>query len=167
MARYGDFMRQFDVSALPLPEDQRNDPLMMRFVYLADVTARAEKISSPDDWSIKERVAYAKGDTVEFSRLRGYTEQEISEFLEFCDLAAQIDARYGENYACEIDHLIHVHAWPCPTDEAGVNRLAAPNAIELATASCDPADVFDWYPVSPDGNQAENNDQTLISRIAN
>lgn len=85
---------------------EKNDPLIRRFIELADATGRAEKISDPDDWTPEERQAYISGDTTQFSRLRGYTEVEIVQFNEFVQCAYDVDAKYGDDMAISISHII-------------------------------------------------------------
>jgi len=79
--RYGDRLRPLDVDALPPLDEHRGDPLILRFVELADRTARAEMISDPDEWSAEQCAAYDAEDWAGFSRLRGYTQQEIADRL--------------------------------------------------------------------------------------
>jgi hypothetical protein len=50
------------------------------FSELQDRVYAAEKKSDPADWTDAERVAYNSGDYEEFSRLRGYTEEEIADY---------------------------------------------------------------------------------------
>ena len=104
--RYGEFMRPLDVDLLPLSTEHRADPLVLRFIRFADATSRKEFISNPCDWSEEERDAYARGDTVAFSTLRGYSRGEIEEFLDFVKTAHEVDAKYGEDTANSLHYLI-------------------------------------------------------------
>lgn len=111
-ATYGSSMRPLNIDALALSDEERADALVMRFILLADATSRAEKISCPEDWTVEERAAYDRGDTAEFSRLRGYTEAEIAQFLEFVETATAVDRKYGEHTAVGINHLIEEQTAP-------------------------------------------------------
>jgi hypothetical protein len=72
-----------------------SDPLLPRFQELARTTSAAEKESDPADWTPEERSAYDAGDWEKFSRLRGYTDSEISDFREYQTLAKALIAKYG------------------------------------------------------------------------
>jgi hypothetical protein len=106
--RYGEMMLPLDVAPLDLPAEMRTDPLVLRLIALLDATSRAEKISDPDDWTTDERAAYARGDTAEFSRLRGYTAHEIQQFLEMVETVHQVDKKIWRgqcNYGFLLDRL--------------------------------------------------------------
>lgn len=105
-SRYGDSMRPLDVDALPLLQEHRSDPLVLRFVELADRTSRAEMVSTPDAWSDEQRAAYELGDWQDFSRLRGYTVQEIGDFADYLVAAAEIERRYGADLAPALAYLV-------------------------------------------------------------
>lgn len=110
MPRYGDTMPKLDVDYLALLEEHRADPLVMRFIDLCDRTTRAEKISRPDEWTEEERAAYQSDDWESFSRLRGYTDEEIADFRQYLELAADVSTRYGIDVACAIAHLVQRQA---------------------------------------------------------
>lgn len=99
---YGEGMGPLNLDSLELGPVERADPLVMEFIRLADATMRKEKISNPADWTAQERAAYDRGDTAGFSRLRGYTEEEIAEFLEYVQSANAIDAKYGADTAISL-----------------------------------------------------------------
>lgn len=104
--RYGDHMRPLDIDALGLADEHRRDPLVLRFIELDDRTSRAEMISDPDDWTPEQRAAYRAGDWVSFSRMRGYTDQEIADFADFIRMAHEIDEKYGPDTAAEFSYLV-------------------------------------------------------------
>lgn len=96
--RYGDFMLPFDVQALPteVRDVYAASALVREWMHLADLVMRAEMISSPSDWSLEEKAAYDAGDTLTFSRLRGYSEAEIAEFERFVALCGEVDMEQGD-----------------------------------------------------------------------
>lgn len=98
-------MRPLDIDALGLTDEHRHDPLVVRFIELDDRTSRAEMISDPDDWTPEQRAAYKAGDWVSFSRLRGYSDQEIADFAGFIRMAHEIDEKYGPDTAAGISYL--------------------------------------------------------------
>ena len=98
-ATYGDVMGVLDVAALPphLAELYRDSVLFRDWVHALDRTARAEKVSSWTTWTPAEREAYDAGDVVAFSRLRGYTEPEIADYLAYLELARRLDADHADD----------------------------------------------------------------------
>ncbi len=96
--RYGDFMLPFDVQALPseVRDVYAASALVRDWMHTADQVMRAEKISSPRNWSPEEKAAYDAGDTLTFSRLRGYSEAEIAEFERFLALCGEVDIEQGD-----------------------------------------------------------------------
>lgn len=103
-------MPELDIDELALTPEHRADPLIVRFAQLCDRTTRAEKVSDPADWTPAERAAYGSDDWVAFSRLRGYTEEEIEDFRAYLEAAADVATKYGIAVACSIDYLVHRHA---------------------------------------------------------
>lgn len=97
---------ELDIDALPLLPEHRGDPLVVRFVELCDRTTRAEKVSDPADWTPAERAAYDSEDWEAFSRLRGYTDEEIADFRAYLELAAKLTAKYGTDTVCAIAFLV-------------------------------------------------------------
>jgi len=106
--RYGDRMRSLEIDALGLIDEHRQDPLVVRFIELDDRTSRAEMISDPDDWTPEQNAAYRAGDWVSFSRLRGYSDQEIADFADFIRMAHQIDEKYGPDTAAGLSYLVQM-----------------------------------------------------------
>lgn len=107
--RAGDDIPELDIDDLPLRAEHRGDPLVMRFVELCDRAMRAEKVSDPADWTPAERAAYGGDDWEAFSRLRGYTEDEIADFRAYLEAAADVATRYGIDTACSIAYLVQKH----------------------------------------------------------
>ena len=102
-------MRPLDVDALPLLEEHRYDPLVLRYIELYDRTARAEMISDPRTWTLDERAAYRAGDWRSFSRLRGYTAAEITDFGDYMRVAGEVDAKHGPDTASDLAFLVQEH----------------------------------------------------------
>jgi hypothetical protein len=80
------------------------DPLTQEFMEFSRITANAEKIGDPDDWTPLQRQLWAEGDWEAFSRSRGYTEAEISDFRKFLDLSGQVERKYGTEFAAGMAH---------------------------------------------------------------
>jgi len=110
-ARYGDSMSPLDIdaAALLLSPGERGDGDVIRFLLLCEATSRAEKISDPRSWSQEERNSFNCGDWQTFSRMRGYSDQEISEYGEFILLSNALDLKYGTDYAISLSHLVDIH----------------------------------------------------------
>lgn len=98
-ATYGEVLTPLDATALPpaLAVLYRDDALLRAWVHALDRTVRAEKVSSWTTWSAAERQAYDAGDTVAFSRLRGYTEAEIVDYLHYLELTRMLDAAHPDD----------------------------------------------------------------------
>ena len=75
------------------------DPMLVEFDRLLTATRAAEKQSDPATWTPEERAAYDSGDWETFSRLRGYSEDEINDFRSWLSIANQVIARYGVDFA--------------------------------------------------------------------
>ena len=60
----------------------------------------------PADWTPAERAARESDDWEAFSRLRGYTEEEIADFQAYLEAAADVATRYGIDTACSIAYLV-------------------------------------------------------------
>jgi len=98
-ATYGEVLAALDVAALPdaLAALYRDSALFRDWVHALDRTARAEKVSSWTTWSPAERRAWDAGDVAGFSRLRGYTEAEIADYLGYLELTRRLDAAHPED----------------------------------------------------------------------
>ena len=96
-ATYGEVLDALDVAALPgeLAALYRGSPLFRDWVHALDRTARAEKVSSWTTWTQAERRAWDAGDVAAFSRLRGYTEPEIADYLAYLELTRRLDAEHA------------------------------------------------------------------------
>ena len=87
-----------------LSEEQRTDPDVLAFLQGSHRADAEEKLSSPADWTPAQRDAYYQGDWKAFSRLRGYTEDEIANYDAFMQLADLLDARYGDDFSICLMH---------------------------------------------------------------
>ncbi len=98
-ATYGDVLGPLDVAALPpdLAALYRDSTLFRDWVHALDRTTRAEKVSSWTTWTPAERRAYDAGDVAAFSRLRGYGEAEIADYLAYLDITRQLDAEHADD----------------------------------------------------------------------
>ena len=85
-------------------EEQLTDPLIKQFVNMHLAVSKAEKDSDPDTWSDEMNAAYGS-DWKAFSRLRGYTEEEIGQFEKWIDTANAVTDKYGEDFSCELNFL--------------------------------------------------------------
>lgn len=92
-----------------LSEVERLDPDVHDFIELTDKVNRAEKVSDPSTWTDQERAAYESGDWKEFSKLRGYTEEEITNYDNLLKVQQRLQERYGAknpDYTASLDFLI-------------------------------------------------------------
>lgn len=98
-ATYGQVLAALDVAALPpaLAAQYRDSPLFRDWVHALDRTLRAEKVSSWTTWTPAERCAWDAGDVARFSRLRGYSEAEIADYLAYLALASRMDAAHPDD----------------------------------------------------------------------
>ncbi|MFC5511141.1 hypothetical protein ACFPOU_08370 [Massilia jejuensis] len=107
--RAGGDMPELDIDELALTPEHRADPLVVRFAQLCDRTTRAEKVSDPKEWTPAERAADQSEDWETFSRLRGYSKEDIADFRAYLEAAADVATKYGIDVACSIDYLVHRH----------------------------------------------------------
>jgi hypothetical protein len=127
-ATYGEVLAALDVAALPpeLAELYRGSALFRDWAHALDRTARAEKVSSWTTWSPAERRAWDAGDVAGFSRLRGYTEPEIADYIAYLDLTRRLDALHADDpdftFCAMHDVLRTMHT---PAFDALEARLAA------------------------------------------
>ena len=89
-----------------LTPQQMADTDIHEFVHRVRRVHAEEKQSDPADWTPSEKAAYGAGNWQEFSRLRGYTDEEIANYSEFIRLVNLLDARYGEDFAICLDFEI-------------------------------------------------------------
>ena len=95
--RYGEVMRPLVIAELPpfLADLYRDSPDFRDWLHLYDKVARAEKVSSWTEWTPEQQSAYQANDTDTFSRLRGYTESEISDYKRSGELLSQLGSNFG------------------------------------------------------------------------
>lgn len=102
----------------------REDATFRDWLHLCDRVMRAEKISSWAQWTPVQTAAYQAGDYVLFSRLRGYTEQEIEDFERHLDLIRTLDQTHGvefcRRFVFEIQEAVRTPAF----DEVEARILA-------------------------------------------
>ncbi len=118
-ATYGEVMKPLDLDALPSELAQRcsTSPMIREWVHLYDRVLRAEKVSSPTQWSPLEVVIYEHDDWTLFSRLRGYTTCEIADFKAYLALCESVKRSEpdGENFllqaSLEIQRLVSTEAF--------------------------------------------------------
>jgi len=98
-ATYGDVLNPLRIAALPGPlaDLHRDSALFREWLQAWDRTMRAEKVSSWTTWTPAERRAWDADDVVGFSRLRGYTEPEIADYLAYLELARRLDAEHADD----------------------------------------------------------------------
>jgi hypothetical protein len=77
----------------------KNDLLLRSFVISLHEISQAEKDSDPSTWTQEETDAYQSGDYETFSRLRGYTEEEIKAYKRYQKLTQQVDEKYADPFS--------------------------------------------------------------------
>lgn len=75
------------------------EQLLRKFVGFLDTVSVSEKLSDPKTWTAAEQKAWDAGDWKSFSKLRGYTNKQISDFQSYLDLSAAVDKKYGSDTA--------------------------------------------------------------------
>lgn len=98
-ATYGDVLNPLRVATLPSPlaDLHRDSALFRAWLHAWDRALRAEKVSSWTTWTLAERRAWDADDIVAFSRLRGYSESEIADYLEYLELTRRLDAEHADD----------------------------------------------------------------------
>lgn len=127
----------FDTSPMPKPFGMSQERFVKTTKKLQEKVAAAEKVSDPADWTPEMRAAYDAGDMETFSRLRGYTEEEIADFQE---LMRRIDLGKDYNYKflgktaddVDLDDIYLEHVRRMDAEGPGVSKLQA--AADEATA---------------------------------
>lgn len=130
----------FDYSEMPKPFKMSQERFVKTTKELQKKVAAAEKVSDPATWTAAERAAYDAGDMAEFSRLRGYTEEEIADFQE---LMRRIDLGPDYNYkfldanpdSVDLDDIYLEHVRRMDAEGPGTSKLQA--AAEKAQADLD------------------------------
>lgn len=107
-ATYGEVMAPLDHARLPddLRQLYASDHLFREWLDLADRVRRAEKISCWTQWTPEQHAAYEARDLLEFSRLRGYTESEISDFNRFMSMTAELNVQHGDDFSLEVEFAV-------------------------------------------------------------
>jgi hypothetical protein len=81
-----------------------DDKSVIEVLRLQAKTVQAEKTSDPASWTPQERAAYNQGDYKTFSKLRGYTEEEIADFEKYQQLKQELINKYGDEITNSFDH---------------------------------------------------------------
>lgn len=112
-ANYGLIMKPLDRSLPPawLKEAAEASALVREWLDVQEVVSRAEKISSWTEWTPEQTQAYEAGNYTQFSRLRGYTEEEIAQFERYIALTHAVTAALADDDFCisaefEIQQLV-------------------------------------------------------------
>lgn len=107
-ATYGEVLKPLDLAVLTpdLAQLYRDDDQFREWVHVFDRVRRAEKISSWTQWTPEQEAAYEAGDCAAFSRLRGYAENEISDFLRELELIAELNAKHGDYFCMDVSFLL-------------------------------------------------------------
>jgi hypothetical protein len=104
-AKHDDKLKaQQDISFYP--KEEKEDPLFKEAVNVFTKVHFDEKTSDPKNWTKEENAAWDSKDWKKFSRIRGYTEEEISNYQRSIELADKLDSKYGEGYSQELVHLL-------------------------------------------------------------
>ena len=91
-----DIIADWPIFAKESHEDEIHNPeLIKEWARYVKITDAAEKESDPKEWSEELRNAYENEDYVTFSRLRGYTEEEIADFGQMMKLTDEVEETYG------------------------------------------------------------------------
>lgn len=125
-ATYGLVMGPLVIDKLSEETQQmyRADATFRDWVHLYDQVMRAEKISSWAQWTPEQTAAYQAGDYVLFSRLRGYTEQEIEDFERHLDLIRTLDQTHEVDFCRQFIYEIQEAVRTPAFDEVEARILA-------------------------------------------
>ena len=92
-----------------------------KHIELSNKVAAKEKDSNPKDWTPEERAAYDSGDWKKFSRLRGYTEDEITEFEAYLASIKEGQEKHGlsldDIQGLELPQVTRTQPQPAPAAE--------------------------------------------------
>ena len=123
---YAEVLAPLDMARLPeaLQQLATADPLIARFITALDQVHREEKVSSWSQWTQAQAAGWAAQDHRLFSRLRGYSDEQIEQFEQYLELARQVDAKYGEQIAIELNYTVQ-QACSTPAFEAVERQLFA------------------------------------------
>lgn len=108
-ATYGEVMQPLNTANLSddLATFYRDNAVFREWLHVYDRVARAEKVSSWTQWTPKEHTAYTEGNLAKFSRLRGYTPEEIVDFEHAQTLLARLGQEFGEDFAMDLFYEFH------------------------------------------------------------
>lgn len=124
-------------TAAPTPEQRAE--FEKRYVDLAERTSAKEKVSKPEDWTPEQKAAWEAQDWQKFSRLRGYTEEEIAEYKQFVD--AYDEGRrlgYSEDELMELSRAGEERARKSKAKQSAPAPVQKPAAKPAAPAPVEP-----------------------------
>ncbi len=110
-------------------------------------TSSAEKFSDPSTWTAEEKAAYDSGDWKTFSKLRGYTDEEMADFNRWLELA-------GDGKGFNYKFLDENHVDP---DDVYAQHVASGTVPSLRVG---PSNRDAWF--STDHNEATELHQRLL-----
>jgi len=118
-----------DFDGAPLPTQSVKE-WEAKHIELSNKVAAKEKDSNPKDWTPEERAAYDSGDWKKFSRLRGYTEDEITEFEAYLASIKEGQEKHGlsldDIQGLELPQVTKTQPQPAPAKETKA-ETTAPN----------------------------------------
>ena len=117
-----------------LPQEQQD--LIRRYAELTHETNASEKFSDPKTWTLEEKAAYERGDTTEFSRLRGYSKEDIAKYKEWQKTSDDVIKLLGEDEAFGIVYFLnqkHTYSHEAGFIDANGNFLTRKEAWNRAT----------------------------------
>lgn len=94
-----------DLPAGPKNEEADEDEALIAEMLERYKLARSqEKQSDPADWTPEEQAAFASGNTLKFSELRGYTPEEIENHQAYLALANRLIEKHGVDFVAGLTH---------------------------------------------------------------
>lgn len=129
--QYLDFMRG---STTRLPAGRMSeDEFVAQWKKYDKLTSKAEKQSDPKDWTEAERAAYDSGDWKAFSKLRGYSDQEISDYQRWLELNGGPKPHSGAEWSGD-PHATYQHLKSIddPVLHTGAEVPLKPDGFDLA-----------------------------------
>jgi len=116
-----------------LPQEQQD--LIRRYVELTHEISAAQKSSDPKTWTLEEKAAYERGDTAEFSRLRGYSKEDITKYKEWQKTTDDVIKLLGEDEAFGISYFLnqkHTYSHEAGFIDKRGNFLTRQEAVDRA-----------------------------------
>ena len=109
--RSGDFMTPLDIKAVlkELSPVEAADPKVTEAILMMDRVQRAELERHFTEWTPEQTKLYWSGELEAFSRLSGYTENEITDWKESERLLAELGQEYGDDFARELNGSVQRH----------------------------------------------------------